>query len=289
MRHMGRHSRGFAGGAKGGAGIAIFSAIAVVALVLVGLGVRALVVSDPSNAQDQASSQSDSSGESDDAGSGDGGSDEERERPDMGGGDSAQGSGAEQQSDQAKATADADTEQDVENEEAPEALAQCHARVAAGNEWAAVTATSASHWKQHYMASVRYNDGEISLEQAEAEFAESKAQGPADMRALSEAESQYSRLRGACADLVVDDMPEGWSQEAQQCLDRAEAIDEVVATGTEVNDDWSHHLEMMRTKADTDPEVYQQRWRAMVQAAPETMGPYEAAASDLEDAPSCSV
>jgi len=285
---MGRHSRGSAGGAKGGTGIAIFSAIAVVALVLVGLGVRALIVSDASSAQDLASSQEESSQDSAETASENQSEDGEKEQPDMGGGEAAQES-AQEQKDQAEAAASADNEQQVESDDAPEALAQCHARVAAGNEWAAVTAVSASNWKQHYTASVQYNAGEIILEQAEAEFAESKAQGDEDMDAVSAADAQYSDLEGACEDLSADDMPERWSQAAQECLDRAASIEDVVATGSEVNDDWSHHLEMMRNKADTDPEVYTERWRAMVEAAPATMEPYEAAASDLKNAPACSV
>lgn len=270
------------GGAKGGPGIAIISVVAVLALVLVGWGVRSIVVSDTSEGQDEASSQE---------GSGDGSNETGSEAesgegvPDMSEGETTQDVSAEQES----AAAEANDDEEVEDADAPEALAQCHARVAAGNAWAAATATSAAHWKQHYMASVRYNAGEISLQRAEAEFAESKAQGDADMEAVREAEAAYAEHEGACADLSVDDMPESWAEEAQQCLARDEAIDDVVATGTEVNSDWSHHLQMMRTKDEADPEAYMKRWRAMVEDAPDAMEPYEEAASELEQAPACSV
>jgi hypothetical protein len=280
---MGRHSSDVGAGGKGGTGIAIFSVIAVVALVLVGFGVRALVVSDPSSAQDEGGS----SQGSEEAGSG-GETNEGQEQPDMDDGGTAEGAD-EAGSEQAEATEQADTEQEVEADDAPQALAQCHARVAAGNEWAAATAVSAGHWKQHYSASVRYNAGEISLKQAEKEFAESKAQGANDMAAVSAAQKRYEEHQGACDGLAAEELPQGWSEQAEQCLARADAIDEVVATGTEVNGDWSEHLDMMRHKKNIDPQVYYERWRAMVEAAPTAMDPYEAAAADLQDAPSCSV
>ncbi|MGB7447672.1 MAG: hypothetical protein WA892_00950 [Ornithinimicrobium sp.] len=259
--------------------------MAVLALVLLGWGVRSLVVSDTSQGQGQASSQDGSGQDSDNAGSEDGGGSGEEGVPDMNEGESNQGTTAEQES----AAAEANTDEQVEDADAPEALAQCHARVAAGNAWAAATATSAAHWKQHYMASVRYNAGEISLQRAEAEFAESKAPGEADMEAVRQADAAYSEHEGACADLSVDDLPESWAEEAQQCLARDEAIDDVVATGTEVNSDWSHHLQMMRNKDEADPEAYMKRWRTMVEDAPDAMEPYEEATSELEQAPACSV
>ncbi|HKJ11934.1 MAG TPA: hypothetical protein VJ976_06040 [Ornithinimicrobium sp.] len=283
---MGRHSSDVGTGARGGAGIAIFSVIAVVALVLVGWGVRSLVVSDDAGSQNQAASEGSGQSSGND-GNGDG--DGEQEQPDMGGGESSQESSAPDDVDDAESGSDARTEQEPQDENAPEALAQCHARVAAGNAWAAATAASASNWKQHYTASVRYNDGKISLEQAEAEFAESKARGQDDIETVSAAAAEYSDFEGACSEVSVADLPDEWSQTAQRCLDRAEALEGVVATGTEVNGDWSEHLEMMRHKDEIDPDVYYERWRSMVRQAPTAMKPYEAAVADLDEAPTCSV
>lgn len=169
----------------------------------------------------------------------------------------------------------------------PVALQACQIEVSTGEDWAGATSESASHWKQHYQASVDYNAGDITLKEAEDNFAASKAKGDADVKAVTASQEAYEDAAGACAKMSAEDLPAHVSEVAQACRERAEAIDKAIPLGTEVNGDWSAHLEMMKSKDDTDPAEYDKRWQMMVQMAPDGMEPYEEAAAVLEDAPEC--
>lgn len=176
---------------------------------------------------------------------------------------------------------------DATDSSEPVALQECYSEVAAGDDWADATADSAAHWKRHYGASVAYHDGRITLKKAEQEFAASKAKGAADTKAVASTKKAYEKAAGACDSLSASDLPDSSAGAAEACSARANAISEVVPVGTEVNGDWFAHLDMMKTKDETDPAEYHKRWQMMVSMAPDDMGPYEKAVRALDKAPAC--
>ncbi|MGC1206920.1 MAG: hypothetical protein WA880_03080 [Ornithinimicrobium sp.] len=254
------------------------------ALVLVGFAVRQLFGAETGSAEagDSSSGSTVTAGQTGSSHD----NDATAARPDKGGSDSAEDSTA---STEAEETAKAEEEADAEpaGTEMPAALQACVTEVGAGQEWAAATEGSAAHWKRHYGASVKYNASEITLKQAKDEFAESKAFADSDIKAVSAAAEDYEAAQGACSEVDEADMPDEYAEQAQACTARAAAIKDVVATGTEVNEDWATHVKMMKTKDEVDPDDYYERWQNMVETAPDNMGPYDDAADELDDAPTC--
>lgn len=186
-----------------------------------------------------------------------------------------------------ESTEDPSVTEETSDTSAPLALQECRSEVAAGDDWADATADSATHWKKHYSASVAYNDGDITLKEAEKDFAASKAKGADDVAAVASTKKAYEKAVGACDSKSADDLPDTFIEVAKACAARADAIGGVVPGGTEVNGDWSAHLEMMKTKDDTDPDTYYKRWKMMVEMAPDDMGPYDKAVKALDEAPTC--
>lgn len=286
---MGRHTdEPTAAAASSQSSLTVISIIAILALVLVGFAVRGLFGAESGSAEPgdggaQSSAAAGQTGASDDSGS-------TTERPDMRGPDSAESSTAPTNAEGAApepSEADEEAEAEPADSGVPQTLQACVTEVSAGQEWAAATQDSAAHWKQHYSASVKYNAGEITLKEAEDQFAESKVFGGSDKKAVTSAAKEYTAARGACSDVNQKDMPAEYADQAQACTARAATIDDVVATGTKVNNDWAAHVEMMKTKDEVDPDDYYERWQTMVEMAPDDMGPYDEAAARLDDAPQC--
>ncbi|ANS78258.1 Glycoprotein gp2 [Serinicoccus hydrothermalis] len=173
----------------------------------------------------------------------------------------------------------------------PEEVTACLGEVSAGTERAAAAAESAEHWRTHYTQMGLIESGEITPEEAAGPWAETREAGPQDQERFSAAQAAYEDSAGSCADLDVagaaaatDDLDEG---ALQACVDRSAALALVGDRGAAVNEVWSGHLVQMRSKDEADPEAYQAEWLAMVDAAPETMEPYDAAVAELEEAPAC--
>lgn len=273
---MGRHSDEAAeAAAPGRSGLTVVSIIAILAVLLIGFALRDSLAAKSDDAGSGAAGQSAPTSNDDvDATA-------TSDAPYMGEDAAAETSVAIQD---ATLTGSAAEPTDVEE---PVTLQRCREEVAAGDEWATATADSAAHWKQHYMASVQYNAGDITLHEAEAAFAASKVKGATDMKAVSSSKGSYSESQGACASMSADEVPQRFGEAAQACQARAAVIGDVVPVGTEVNNDWGAHLAMMKSKDTTDPQTYYKRWRDMVSMAPSDMTPYEEAADDLVEAPSC--
>lgn len=276
---MGRHRDEQAAAASGaeGSGFVVLGIVAVLALVLVGFGVRGLFFSDTSTAEGDGgtAAPADPTSEPDDA--------ETSTVPDMGEGEGATDAAEETQT----ARSEDDSEPSQTEPEAPEALQLCQSEVAAGDAYAAATATAAANWEQHYSASVQYNAGDISLEDAEEEFAESKAKGPADMDAVDSTRQDYNESQGACTTLETAELSQEWTAEANDCVERSAALAQVAQTGDEVTSDWDEHLQMMAAKDESDPAEYYERWQSMVMVAPDAMESYNDSADALGGAPTC--
>lgn len=191
-RHTDEPTAAAASGSR--SGLTIISIVAILALVMVGFAVRGLFGAESRSAETgsgdtQSSVSADQASSTDDSSS-------TAARPDMGGSDSAEVTAEAPETEDAVASSDdAETDADV-----PQALQACGTEVSVGEEWAAATQASASHWKKHYSASVQYKAGEITLEQAEADFAESKAEGAADVEAVTAAAKNYEAVKGACSE-----------------------------------------------------------------------------------------
>ncbi len=256
----------------------------ILALALFGFAIRGFSEADSEEVLTGASSNQTSSAGGTDADAGAG-------IPDMGEDDaasteSATGSDAQTEAPE-EATKEASVAAETSETSVPVALKECRSEVAAGDDWADATANSAAHWKQHYSASVAYNDGDITLKEAEKKFAASKAKGAGDAKAVGSTKKTYEKAMGACASMTVDDLPAAFTEEAQACAARADAISEVWPVGTDVNGDWNAHLKMMKTKDEADPDEYYKRWKMMVAMAPDDRGPYEKAVKGLDEAPTC--
>ena len=128
--------------------------------------------------------------------------------------------------------------------------------------------------------------GDITFQEAQEPWAETKAAGPADMERFTAAKDAYTDTEGSCADDAGDAVD---ADELQACIDRSEALASVATRGDQVNQDWNDHLEQMEAKADTPADAYYEWWIEVVEEAPEAMEPYDDAVDALEDSPSCTL
>lgn len=282
---MGRHTGGdeaAAGSAR--SSLSVIAMMIILALVLLGFAIRGFSAANSDEAVSDTSSRRTASAESTDA-------DSTAGIPDMGEDNDPHTESAADEDAESQAAEDPTEEPAVSDESSdtsePAAFQACRSEVAAGDDWTEATADSAAHWKRHYSASVAYNDGDITLQEAEKEFAASKANGAGDIEAVGSAKKSYEKAVGACDSMTVADLPDTLTEDAKDCAARADAMIDVVPTGTKVNEDWSAHLDMMKTKDDADPDEYHKRWRMMVDMAPDNMGPYERALTALDGAPRC--
>lgn len=171
----------------------------------------------------------------------------------------------------------------------PEELTACGSEVDAGEDFASAAEKSAVNWIQHYDASVELNAGRMTLEEAQEEWAESKAEGPGDMERFDGAQAKYDEVFGSCAELADTDVSPEYADAAQDCQERGEALALVAELSQPMNADWGAHLDFMETKEAADPVAYVADWRDDVADAPNNVDPCEDAVELLEEAPACSV
>ena len=163
-------------------------------------------------------------------------------------------------------------------------------QVAAGDTLAEAAAISAKNWKTHYTQTIKLNAGDIELEEATRFWAETKAEGPADMERFAGAKESYDGSLGGCDGVTADDAGDAVDAgDLEDCVQRSEALATIAGRGEAVNSDWDAHLEQMKVKADTDPEEYYEWWLEVVEAAPKNMDPYEDAVEALGEAPACTI
>lgn len=169
----------------------------------------------------------------------------------------------------------------------PTELAACQDEVAAGESLAEAAALSAEHWNIHTQAQVRWQDGEISLEEAREDWAATKALGPDDVERFAQESEAYDAVYGGCEELAAVSVEADLQEQVDACVARGEALNAVAAWGEAVNSDWSAHLDFMETRPGADEVEYVEDWEEQVGAAPENYEPYLDAVADLEDAPEC--
>lgn len=179
--------------------------------------------------------------------------------------------------------------EDEATSQPPTELTACVGEVTAGDDFAAAAEQSAAHWIQHYDASVELNAGRMSLEQAQADWDETKAAGPEDMERYQGAQSAYDDVFGSCADLADVEVPADYTEQAQDCAARSDAVALVAQVSQPMNSDWRAHLDFMETKDEADPVQYVEDWREDVVAAPNNVEPYQEAVAQLDQAPACSL
>ncbi|GAA5161797.1 hypothetical protein [Ornithinimicrobium tianjinense] len=171
----------------------------------------------------------------------------------------------------------------------PDELAACAVAVGEGEQAAEAAALSAKHWKTHYVAQIKLESGEYTLEQTKKAWADTKVLGADDVKRFTDAKAAYDKVSGACSDLDPSALEGEYAEAGTACAERATVLADVVGTGKGVNDDWNAHLEQMKVKEQTPADEYYEWWIDVVEAAPKNMKPYEAAVKQLGSAPSCDV
>lgn len=150
-------------------------------------------------------------------------------------------------------------------------------------------AVSAHNWRLHYEASLDLNADEITIDEANEIWAETKANGAAAVAAFATAEAAYLQVQGGCAGL--DDRAGSPTAEQratiEACTVRGEALAGLIEAATAVNTQWDEHVQMMAAKATFDPTEYLHEWHRDVEAAPPVMAAYERAVATFEEAPDC--
>lgn len=170
-----------------------------------------------------------------------------------------------------------------------EELTACAAEVAAGEELAEVAKVGATNWKLHYTASVDYNAGRISLDKANEIFGETKVNVSEEVADYESARTAYEQASGACTELAEAPDDGEFADEAADCADRGQALNDLTTAADKVMGDWSKHGDMMASKAEQDINAYMAEWHHDVATAPENMKPYEEAVAALEEAPACTL
>lgn len=171
--------------------------------------------------------------------------------------------------------------------EASRAMQACVATVRAQEDLATALAASARDWGLHTDAQRKFDNGSYTLKQTQAQWAASKARGPADLKAFTTATAQTKGTTGGCDGLVAATTGTEVASVATECQQRLAALAGAVKSGTTVHGQWAAHLTMMAAKAHTDGAAYHARWVGMVDDAGPALASYRSAAAALAKAPGC--
>jgi hypothetical protein len=167
-------------------------------------------------------------------------------------------------------------------------LTACRQELALADAVATAGDASSRDWGMHVGAQVQLDQGRISVAQTKAMWAASKKRGPADVRAFARALTAWQPAAGGCRSLAaVSHAASPVRSRAAACLSRSAAARAAVAAGTEVDTQWSAHLDMMANKPHTDGASYSRRWLQMVRDAQGPLKAYEQARRRLAAAPRC--
>ncbi len=152
---------------------------------------------------------------------------------------------------------------------------------------ATAVAASARDWQLHTDAQRKFDSGTFTLAQTKAQWAASKARGPADLAAYSRAVKAVNSAGGACTGLEAAASGSSVEVTATRCAARSRALARVASTGATVHQQWEAHLAMMAHTDHTSAAAYLDRWASMVKDAGAALTAYRAAAAALAKAPSC--
>jgi hypothetical protein len=153
----------------------------------------------------------------------------------------------------------------------------CRQQITTGGALLSAQRTAAMHWAQHVAAQTSFDAKKITAAQAKAQWAASKAFGPADMAASAAAETAYRAAASACGTSARAVDPARLAA-AHACSTFATKQAGAIGLGRAVVAQWAAHLDMMGHKADMTEQQYMAKWTAMVQAAAVPLAAFFAAA-----------
>jgi hypothetical protein len=169
--------------------------------------------------------------------------------------------------------------------EAVRTLEACQTRVRAADDVLKQARTGIGHWETHIDAQRRWDDGDISLEERQAQFKASRLKGPADQKRYSDAVRAYDDHRDAdCGE--VEDADAEIAATLDRCSERSKAQTPVMSAAAEAMGDWKQHLADMQRAKEVHVANAQEIWLAMYRNAPTNINAYNKAIRDF-DAPPC--
>jgi hypothetical protein len=162
--------------------------------------------------------------------------------------------------------------------------AGCARQLDAGTKAIAAADQSYRDWHGHTQADLDYRAGKKSWAATRAIWADTKKRGASDVTSFRTARGAYTQTAGEGC-VTIDRATAG--PKVVRCLDRFRAMDVAIGAGGKVNDDWHHHVQMMKRKDHTNPAVYTKEWRSMVNGAGPSQTTYRNAKAAYDRAPSC--
>jgi hypothetical protein len=168
--------------------------------------------------------------------------------------------------------------------EAQQALEDCRAKVAAGEEVIEEAKTGVGHWAKHVDAQRQADLGEYTTEEMKAQFKETRLKGPADQKRYKDAVREYEGLEASCDE--VSKAPAETAAALADCHERRSAQQPVMEAGADGMKDWAKHLaDMQRAKVEhvANPQAV---WLATYDAAPKNINAFDEAI-DNYDPPDC--
>ena len=185
----------------------------------------------------------------------------------------------------AEPSATASTSAAPASAKAERALESCRTRVQAADEVLKQAKTGIAHWETHIDAQRRWEDGDISLEERQAQFKASRLKGPADQKRYSDALRAYDDHRDAdCGE--VEDADGEIAATLDRCSERSKAQTPVMSAAAKAMGDWKQHLADMQRAKEVHVANAQEVWLAMYRKAPTNINAYNKALRNF-DAPPC--
>jgi hypothetical protein len=169
--------------------------------------------------------------------------------------------------------------------EAVRAMEACQKRVRAADDVLDEARTGIDHWKAHVDAERRAARGDISVEDRQAIFKETRLKGPADQKRYADAQRAYERARDAfCGKAEGADAKVAAT--LSSCRERAVAQGPLMRAAAAAMGDWKSHLADMQRSREVHVDNAQAIWIKAYRAAPKNINAYEKALRDF-DAPRC--
>jgi pyruvate/2-oxoglutarate dehydrogenase complex dihydrolipoamide acyltransferase (E2) component len=169
--------------------------------------------------------------------------------------------------------------------EAVRAMEACQKRVRAADEVLDEAKTGIGHWEAHVDAERRAARGDISVDDRQAIFKETRVKGPADQKRYADAQRDYERVRDAfCGKAQGADAKV--AAKLSTCRERAIAQGPLMRAAAAAMGDWKSHLADMQRSREIHVDNAQAIWIEAYRAAPKNINAYEKALRDF-DAPRC--
>lgn len=167
---------------------------------------------------------------------------------------------------------------------AEQALEDCRAKVAAGDEVIKEAKTGVGHWAKHVEAQRLADQGEYTVEQMKAQFKATRLKGPGDQKRYREALENYRTEDGSCD--KVSKASADIAASLAKCNRRSEAQQPVMEAAADGMKDWASHLADMQRSKTEHLDNAQEIWLRAYRAAPPNINAFEEAVDDY-DPPKC--